>query len=238
MRSHRKILLLILSFCIVSVLFTSCADMGVGDEEEAFKRYFSNVILLSHDGRTERSISAFNASITYENSTEINEVVDHGDYCYIAFQVADGYSLTVDEFAFFVKSETDSGTLQIEFYVTDELPTKIESGDSEVYYPEKADGDNSVYIQETESGSGENETRAEKTDKDIFTEDKKYHTDSMKISSRWNSVLLEFDTPQTVNDGEYIVIRIKNNCESENENERLRFTINYLMFHFTNAEQN
>ncbi len=222
-------------------LLCSCADMGVGDDEDAFKKYFSNVILLSHSGRSERSISAFNAEVSYENSTEIKEVIDCGDYCYIAFEVADGYTLTVDEFAFFAKTDGKSGTLDIEFYVTDEIPTKIDSGSSDVYYPDSAEGDNEVYTPETDADSGDIIDRGEneKGDADIFTEDKKYHTDSMHVSAEWSSVLLEFDTPQTVKTGQYIVIRVKTNCLAieARENERIKFTINYLMFHFENAEQ-
>ena len=240
MKHLKRIILILLTVSTISALLSSCVDMGVGDDEEAFKKYFSSVILLSHEGRTERSIGAFNASITYENSTDIKEVVNCSDYCYIAFQVSDGYTLVVDEFAFYAKTDGSQATLELEFYVTDEIPTKIENGDSDVYFPGTSDGDNSVYIPETDSTSGEiiDRGESEKTDTDIFTEDKKYYTDSMKVSSKWSSVLLEFDTKQTVNEGEYIVIRIKNNCESADESQRIRFTINYLMFHFEDAKQN
>ncbi len=231
-----------LALCVTLALLCSCADMGVGDEQDSFKKYFSNVILLSHSGRSERSISVFNANVSYENSTEIEEVIAHGDYCYIAFEVADGYTLTVDEFSFFAKTDGEAGTLELEFYVTDELPTKIDSGEADVYYPDSADGDNSVYTPETDSNSGSIIDRGEneRSDADIFTEDKKYHSDSMKVSAEWSSVLLEFDTPQTVKEGEYIVIRVNTNCLAidDRESERISFTVNYLMFHFVNAEQN
>ena len=239
MKHTKRIIVLLVAFCIIPLLLCSCFDLGVGGDEEAYKKYFSNVILLSHEGRTERSISAFNASISYENSTEMGEVVAYGDYCYIAFEVADGYTLWVDEFAFFAKTEGASATLELEFYVTDELPTKLESGDSEVYYPDGSDGDNSVYVPETDPDSGEVIERGdgEKSDADIFTEDKKYYTDSMSVSSHWSSVLLDFDGAQTVKEGEYIVIRVRTNLDATEESERIRFTVNYLMFHFENAEQ-
>lgn len=239
MKHIKKLTAILAALCISSLLLCSCADMGVGGDEEAFKNYFSKVILLSHGGRTERSISSFNAKIAYENSDKIDNVVDFGDYCYIAFEVADGYVLTVDEFAFFARTEDTAGSLELEFYVTDELPTKIENDGGEVYFPDSAVGDNEVYVPETDSATGEPVDRgeSERSDGDVFTEDKKYHSDSMSVSSRWGSVLLEFDTPQTVSEGEYIVIRVKNNITAA-ESQRIRFTINYLMFHFKNVEQN
>ena len=61
----------------------------------------------------------------------------------------------------------------------------------------------------------------------------------MHVSAEWDSVLLEFEQPQTVKDGEYVVIRVKTNCLAidARENERIKFTINYLMFHFKEVEQ-
>lgn len=235
----KKILSVIL--CVLSVLLCSCADMGEGLEQDSFKNYFSNVILLSHEGRSERSITAFNGEISLENSTEIKDVIDCSDYCYIAFEVADGYVLKVDEFAFFARTEDVAGVLELEFYVTDELPTKIEGGESDVYFPDSSGEDNSVYLPETDATSGEIVERedGERSDADIFKAEDKYHSESMRVSAEWDSVLLEFDTPQTVKAGEYIVIRISNNCLAvgERENERISFTINYLMFHFTQAEK-
>ena len=149
--------------------------------------------------------------------------------------------LKVDEFAFFARTEDVAGVLELEFYVTDELPTKIEDGESDVYFPDSSGEDNSVYLPETDATSGEIVERedGERSDADIFKAEDKYHSESMRVSAEWDSVLLEFDTLQTVKAGEYIVIRISNNCLAvgERENERISFTINYLMFHFTQAEK-
>ena len=220
-------------------LLCSCADMGVGEEQDSFQKYFSNVILLSHSGRSERSIAAFNAAVTYENSTEIRDVIGCADYCYVAFEVADGYTVTVDEFAFCARSDGDTDTLELEFYVTDQLPTKIDGSDSTVYFPEKADKDNATYTPETDPNTGLmlDRENGERGDSDVFNSENRYHTDSMSISAQWDSKLLEFDAPQTVHEGEYIVIRVKNNCTAAEKSDRVPFTINYLMFHFTAVEQ-
>ena len=214
----KKILSVLLS--AILMLLCSCADLGVGEAQDSFKKYFSSVILTSREAETERSISAFNQNINYENCTDIETVVDHSEYLYFAFEVARGYTLTVDEFAFFAKTDGEAGILDLEFYVTDKLPQKNEN-----------EGSGSTEGSEAESGD------AEITEDEVFTEDKKYHTDSMSVSAEWSSVLLEFDSPQTVNGGEYIVVRIKNNSDDAPEDDKISFTINYLMFHFVEVVQ-
>jgi prepilin-type N-terminal cleavage/methylation domain-containing protein len=93
-------------------------------------------------------------------------------------------------------------------------------------------------------GEGENETETEVYEKDVFDPSKRFHTSTFSIGEEWSSVLLQFDGSRTVEEKQYIVVRINNNCyvdsSSEEEGEKIpavSFTFNYLLFHITNAHK-
>lgn len=53
---------------IFSMLFcTGCMDLGVGEDENAFKEYFSGVYVLSRTGIKQFNIAEFNRNITLED---------------------------------------------------------------------------------------------------------------------------------------------------------------------------
>ncbi len=249
----------------------SCADMGEGEGENAFYQYFSHVYLISPSGRSIQSIARFNESISMDGSTEIKEVVGAKDYCYIAFWVAPGWTLTVDEFAFFFKG-ADNGQLDdgnavparpmiLDFYISDTLPTKIrfdgEEKNDYLYLPVPSEMDtvgevDGVYTPDTDS-SGAAVERPDEVDESVF-DSPGYARSLVNVTNDWDSVLLSFDTPQVVKGGQFIVVRINNNCHFDGDPpapagaqtgdaatsstlENVKFTFNYLMFHFRSAQK-
>ncbi len=247
MKHLRRIIAVI--WCIAIVFsICSCVDMGEGDDDVTFYKYFSNVSLLSHAGYQRLKIETFHEFP--ENETEIEKVVEPHDYCYIAFRVSSIYTLSVNDFAFFAKAEDGTqGTLILEFFISDRIPTKLKnSGDDEyTYLPKDTAADNAAedsapetYTHETDE-NGESIER-EEIDESIF-DMSGYAKTTFEVTDEWKSIYLAFDQPQTVDPEHYIVIRVKNNCyiaDAETDPEladaqNVSFTFNYLMFNFSNV---
>jgi hypothetical protein len=175
---------------------------------------------------------------------DIPEVVSDKEYCYIAFKVSDGYTLSVSELAFHVRTNEGDGVLDLSFYVADTLPTSSKNDDGA---PDGSEGGESG----AESGGNDGDEGTEGgTDEDVYEEDwvsslNNFHSSIFSVGEEWNSVLLQFDSTQVATSGQYIVIRVNNNCllntDSDDDEEKLTpvsFTFNYLLFYFVDAHKN
>jgi hypothetical protein len=238
-----------LAVCVTLILsLASCMDTGAGEGEDDFKMYFSGVYLLAANGSKKyvlekHTIDKFNNDISMEDNG-IPEVVSDKEYCYIAFKVSDGYTLSVSEFAFHVRTNEGDGVLDLSFYVADTLPTSSKNDDGA---PDGSEGGESG----TESGGNDGDEGTEGgTDEDVYEEDwfsslNNFHSSIFSVGEEWNSVLLQFDSTQVATSGQYIVIRVNNNClintDSDDDEEKLApvsFTFNYLLFYFVDAHKN
>ena len=238
-----------LAVCVTLILsLASCVDTGAGEGEDDFKMYFSGVYLLAASGSKKyvfekHTIDKFNNDISMEDN-DIPEVVSDKEYCYIAFQVSDGYTLSVSEFAFHVRTNEGDGVLDLSFYVADTLPTSSDNDDGA---PDGSEGGESG----TESGGNDGAEGTEgDTDEDVYEDDwvsslNNFHSSIFSVGEEWNSVLLQFDSTQVATSGQYIVIRVNNNCllntDSDDDEEKLTpvsFTFNYLLFYFVDAHKN
>ena len=223
----------------------SCMDLGVGENEDDFKKYFSGVYVLSENGSEKYAIENFNRDINIEDM-DIPVVIDYGEYCYIGFCVSDGYTVSLSEFAFFARTASGQGVLELEFYIVDEMPTSIKNSDGEDVDLPLVDEDETNESSETEGTEGEDntETETEVYEDDLFDPSNRFHVTTFSISEEWDSVLLQFDGAKVAKSGQYIVVRINNNCYSsddEGEDEKtppVSFTFNYLLFYFTDAHKN
>lgn len=240
-----KLLSKLIAFAVCAALvlsLASCADLGAGENEDDFKEYFSGVYVLSKSGAKKHSIENFNRDINIEDM-DIPVVVPCEEYCYIGFRVSDQYSLSISEFAFFAKTESGSGKLELEFYIVDKMPTSIKDDEgSDVEIP-KLDEEETRTPQESNSDSEAESDTETKTDEDeLFIPTNKFHTSTFSIGEEWDSVLLEFDGTKTVSPGQYVIVRVRNNCYSSTDGEKegtpsVSFTFNYLLFHFTDAHK-
>ena len=238
-----------LAVCVTLILsLASCVDTGAGEGEDDFKMYFSGVYLLAANGSKKyvfekHTIDKFNNDISMEDN-DIPEVVSDKEYCYIAFQVSDGYTLSVSEFAFHARTNEGDGVLDLSFYVADTLPTSSDNDDGA---PDGSEGGES----DTESGGNDGAEGTEGgTDEDVYEDDwvsslNNFHSSIFSVGEEWNSVLLQFDSTQVATSGQYIVIRVNNNCllntDSDDDEEKLTpvsFTFNYLLFYFVDAHKN
>ena len=238
-----------LAVCVTLILsLASCLDTGAGEGEDDFKMYFSGVYLLAANGSKKyvfekHTIDKFNNDISMEDN-DIPEVVSDKEYCYIAFQVSDGYTLSVSEFAFHVRTNEGDGVLDLSFYVADTLPTSSKNDDGA---PDGSEGGES----DTESGGNDGAEGTEGgTDEDVYEDDwvsslNNFHSSIFSVGEEWNSVLLQFESTQVATSGQYIVIRVNNNCllntDSDDDEEKLApvsFTFNYLLFYFVDAHKN
>ncbi len=237
MRLLRKLLTALL--CVV-MLFSaySCADMGEGEHENSFHDYFSAVYLFATDGRYEKeSIAKFNATIE-KGDEKLEEVVPVSKYAYIAFKVAKGYTLRVEEFACHAKTDGAKETVYFDFYTSAFLPTQLKTEGGEFNFPDFSADDREEPTEGSSSSSNEEEEE-EITEEDAVREENKFASLSMVLTGEWDSALLAFGAAQTVNPYEYIILRARNNCLLDWENlgflkpTPVAFTVNYLMFRFT-----
>ena len=238
-----------LAVCVTLILsLASCMDTGAGEGEDDFKMYFSGVYLLAANGSKKyvpekHTIDKFNNDISMEDN-DIPEVVSDKEYCYIAFKVSDGYTLSVSEFAFHARTNEGDGVLDLSFYVADTLPTSSKNDDGAPDGSEGGEGG-------TESGGNDGDEGTEGgTDEDVYEEDwvsslNNFHSSIFSVGEEWNSVLLQFDSTQVATSGQYVVIRVNNNClintDSDDDEEKLApvsFTFNYLLFYFVDAHKN
>ncbi len=237
-----------LAACIALLLsLASCTDFGVGENEDDFKKYLSSVHVLSEGGIKQYSIEVFNRDINIED-TDIPIVVPYDEYCYIGFQVSAGYNVSISEFAFFAKTISGEGVLELEFYVVDKMPTSIKNDSGEDVKLPSLDETETALPEESvpvESGSETEDATEDQTEiyeEELFDPSKRFHVSTFPIGEEWNSVLLQFDGEKTVKSGQYIVVRINNNCytssgEDEEATPSVSFTFNYLLFHFTDAHK-
>ena len=237
-----------LAVCVALLLsLASCADFGVGENEDDFKKYFSGVYVLSKSSAGKYSIEEFNRDIHMEDM-DIPIVVPYNEYCYIGFRVSEEYTLSLSEFAFFAKTTGGEGELELEFYITDKMPTNIKDDDgNDVEVPE-LDTAETQMSQESDADSetnsdSETETETEIREEDLFIPANKFHTCTFSIGEEWDSVLLEFDGSKTIEPKQYVIVRINNNCyfssddEEEEKTPSVSFTFNYLLFHITDAHK-
>ena len=241
-----------LSVCVALLLsLASCADFGAGENEDDFKKYFSGVYVLSKSGAEKYSIEDFNRDIHMEDM-DIPVVVPYNEYCYIGFRVSEEYTLSLSEFAFFAKTQGGDGELELEFYITDKMPSSIkDDGGNDVEIPE-LDAEETQMPQESDADSETNsdsetetetETETEIREEDLFIPANKFHTSTFSIGEEWDSVLLEFDGSKTIEPKQYVIVRINNNCyfssddEEEEKTPSVSFTFNYLLFHITDAHK-
>ena len=237
-----------LAVCVALILsLASCADFGAGENEDDFKKYFSGVYVLSKSGAEKYSIEEFNRDIHMEDM-DIPIVVPYNEYCYIGFRVSEEYTLSLSEFAFFAKTQSGEGELELEFYITDKMPSSIKDDDgNDVEMPGLDEGETQTPPEsdansETNSDS-ETETETEIREDDLFIPANKFHTYTFSIGEEWDSVLLEFDGSKTIEPNQYVIVRINNNCylssddEGEGKTPSVSFTFNYLLFHFTDAHK-
>ena len=233
---------LIASAVCLSLVFSlaSCTDLGAGESTDALGEYFSKVYVLSENGSKEYSISHFNDDIDLED-IDIPVVVPYEEYCYIGFRVADGYTISLSEFAFFARTESESAVLELEFYTVDKMPTSLKdsSGNDVVISPSDGEGSSGAQTG-SDTGSGADEGSDNTDEEDLFSSENRFHSASFSISEEWNSVLLQFNGEKTVKGGEYVIVRIKNNCFSalgDEAYEPIAFTFNYLLFYINSAHK-
>ncbi len=222
--------------CILTPPFLGgCADMGAGTDEESYKTYFSKVLAVSEEGLVEREISDFN-----QDTEHVEVVIPHKEYAYIGFKVSKDYAIKISEVAFFLCTSGAEASLDIEFYVSQEFPTKIQGENGDVYLPDANEdtpingGGAQVYVPETDS-AGEVVTRENERDESVLQNS--YYSTTVQAGAEWDSCLLEFGSIQTVESEWYIVIKILNNCYDGSVKEKVELTFNHLMFYFDEAEQ-
>ena len=237
-----------LAVCVALLLsLASCADFGAGENEDDFKKYFSGVYVLSKSGAEKYSIEDFNRDIHMEDM-DIPIVVPYNEYCYIGFRVSEEYTLSLSEFAFFAKNQNGEGELELEFYITDKMPTSIKDDDGNSVEVPELDTAETQTPPESDANSetnndSETETETEIREEDLFIPANKFHTYTFSIGEEWDSVLLEFDGSKTIEPKQYVVVRVGNNCyfssddEEEEKTPSVSFTFNYLLFHITDAHK-
>ena len=247
----KQLLKLIACAACLSLVFSlaSCMDLGAGDAEEALGDYISEVYVLTEQGVCQYSISHFTAGMGL-GDTNIPVVVPYDEYCYIGFRIADGYTVTLSEFAFFAKTYSGNGVLDLEFYIVDKMPTVIKGSDgSDVALSSPVGGGSNETEPdarpdaETDTGT-ESLTRSETEDhireEDLFLSDNQFHSSRFTIGEAWDSVLLQFGGEKTVKGGQFVIVRIKNNCYSasdDKESDPVAFTFNYLLFYINSAHK-
>ena len=241
-RAAIKTLCLLLT-CSMLFCSSACIDLGVGEDENSFKEYFSSVFLLSRSGMMQKKVAIFNRNIDLE-TMGIETVVEPDKYSYICFKVANGHELTIDEFSFFAKTDGDVGILELEFYISDVIPTKLKNSDDEeedyTYLPdeEETGDDNSIYEPELDDEGNEVE-REDEVEEDVFESANSYCKTSFPINDKWNSVHLVFEQPETISEYWYVVIRVVNNSylDSDDQLPPISFTFNYILFRFSDVKK-
>ena len=77
-------------------------------------------------------------------------------------------------------------------------------------------------------------------EEDVFGDLESYHEDHFEIGAEWDSTHLSFAEAQTVEEGEYIVVRIIDNrciCGAETPEPSVPFTFNYLLFYISSVDK-
>ncbi len=226
--------------CVISLFsLVGCIDMGEGEEENSFHKYFSGVWLFSDKGLSRRTMATFSEDISDNSNQEMKEVIPMRNYTYIAFRVAKGYTLTVSEFACHAKTDGNAASLRLDFYITQAVPSKVDNSNGEqTRYPtdletEEPEYDDQVHVAEKDDEGNDVDREDEVSEQDALT-NPAYATTNFHVTQSWDSTLLAFERSQTVEEGWFIVIQARNNCAWVAESlQPVSFTINYPLFYFS-----
>jgi len=225
----KRLIAFLVSLAVILAL-ASCADMGAGATADAYRDYFSSVVLLDREGgRYDENFETFLDFSGEDSDTEVPVVIEERTYTYVAFRVSDGYTLTVSELALFLKA-AEKGSVMTEIYRSDMIPTKIDLGGGQyLYYPDESGempkkDDEGNYID-----------REDEVDESVLDETKLIATAGLRAAPDWDSTHVDL-TKTVISGGEYLILKFVENCAlNDGENAYGPFTLNYIMFYFDEA---
>lgn len=226
----RRLTAFLVTLAVIILALTSCADMGAGESVDDCRDYFSSVVLLDREGRHDDDIATFLNFEDEDSDLTVHEVIKESDYCYVALQVREGYTLTISEMAMFLRSDERSG-FAIELYRSDKIPTKLGNGDGTYTYLPDENGD-----MPSKDKDGNYVDRKDEVDESVLNSTNLIKRDALRASSDWDSTHVDFSRT-TITGGEYLVIKFVDNCAGgEKLANTYRFTLNYIMFYFESVE--
>lgn len=205
--AFKKNVFILTALCLVATLvvaMSGCDDLGAYEDLDEYYSSFGDVVLISGISKHKEEYSVGKYFYNKESREDFlagedgaYKGVEYSDYVYMAIPLKS--AIDMDTLALYVKSQNDA-TLYINVFVTDRIPTEW-----------KAISDNVINSEET----------GESTEKVYDDPDPETRVGEITVhlkSENWNSLMLDtFSVNGTtqksieINDGQYILLQIRNN---------------------------
>ena len=216
--TFKRILKACAALCIAAILVIAacgCEDLGAYESAEEYYSAFGDVVLIDGTTKNKKEYSVEKYFYNKESREDFlrgedgaYKGVDHGEYVYMAIPFES--SIDMDTLALFIQSENDV-TVYISVFVSDKIPTNF-----------KAVADNQITDGSTGNAlGGESGDETQNTEPVYDDPDPETRIGEVAVhlkNGKWNSFVLdEFningETQKSIqiNDGQYILLQIRNN---------------------------
>lgn len=201
----------------LAVAMNSCDDLGAYENVEEYYDAFGDIVLISGTSKVEEKYSVekyFYNEDSREDFLEGEEGVPYSDYVYMAIPFEK--TVDMDTLALYMQSQSDA-MVYINVFVTDKIPTDWKAIEDNVINSEEADK-----VSDEELGKETEETKEPEKEEKVYDDpDPETRVGDIVVylkAGKWDSFLLDtFSVNGTtqksieINDGQYILLQIRNN---------------------------
>ena len=236
--TFKKIVSATLAICITAIHWIAlcgCEDLGAYDDVSEYYGAFGDIVMIGGTTGEKDEYSVEDYFYNEESREDFLEGedgaykgVEHSDYVYVAIPLES--SIDMDTLALFLMSEEDA-VIYISVFITDKIPSEWRAIADNVIDGGGDDGDADGDGSDTESDGGSNTEAGDGSDTESgedAEEEKEYDDPDPSTSvgeiavflekGKWDSFVLdtfnvngEAQKSILINDGQYILLQIRNN---------------------------
>ena len=216
--SFKSIFKAFVAICMAAIILIAacgCEDLGAYENTEEYYSAFGDVVLIDGTTKDKKEYSVKTYFYNKESREDflrgedgVYKGVEYAEYVYMAIPFES--SINMDTLALFIQSKADV-TVYISVFVSDKIPTNWKAVADNVI---NQDGSESVLAEEAENESQNTEKVYDDPDPQTSIGEVTVHLKNGK----WNSFVLDVfkmdgKTQKSIqiNDGQYILLQIRNN---------------------------
>ena len=206
------------ALCMAAILVIAacgCEDLGAYDNTEEYYSSFGDIVLIDGTAKNKKEYSVEKYFYNKESREDFlrgedgaYKGVEHSDYVYLAIPFES--NIDMDTLALFIQSQNDV-TVYISVFVSDKIPTNFKAiADTQTH----SDSSGNSLDEQTGDETQNTETVYDDPDPDTRIGEVAVHLKNGK----WNSFVLDVfkiggktQNSIQINDGQYILLQIRNN---------------------------
>ena len=228
--TFKKAVIATLTICITAILWVAlcgCEDLGAYNDVSEYYGAFGDIVMIGGTTGEKDEYSVEDYFYNEESREDFLEGEDgayrgvkHSDYVYVAIPLES--SIDMDTLALFLMSEDDA-VIYISVFITDKIPSEWRAIADNVIDGGGDNGDADGDGSDTESGDGSDTESGEDAEEEKEYDDPDHSASVGEIAvflekGKWDSFVLdtfnvngEAQKSISINDGQYILLQIRNN---------------------------